>query len=86
MPEVFTKENKDYYVYGNSVSDKGYISRFSNEEVIQIRTRYVKESAKAIYEDYKDKISFQGFQAILWGRSYKDLPLYKKKEKRWINI
>jgi hypothetical protein len=23
---------------------------------------------------------------ILWGRYYKELPIYKKKERKWINI
>lgn len=86
MPEVFTKENKHYYIYENSKNGNGFNSQFSDEEIVHIRQRYVNESAKQIYNDYKDRIKFQSFQAILWGRSYSDLPLYKKKEKRWINI
>ena len=42
--------------------------------------------AKNIYNDYKDRISYQAFQQILWGRYYSELPIYKKKEKKWINI
>lgn len=86
MPEVFTKENKDYYIYQNSNGENGSSAQFSNEEVIKIRERYVNESAKQIYEDYQDRVSYQTFQAMLWGRSYKTLPIYKKKEKKWINI
>lgn len=86
MPEVFTKENKKYYIYQNSKGGKSATASFSNEEIIEIRKRYVKESAKEIYQDYKERISYQSFQEILWGRRYKELPLYKKKEKKWINI
>lgn len=86
LPEVLTEENKNYYKYENSKGALGSSAKFSNEEVIAIRQRYVNESAQSIYKDYSDRISFQGLQAILWGRAYKDLPLYKKKEKRWINI
>ena len=86
MPEVFTKENKEYYIYQNSNGSKGASAKFSDEEVIEIRKRYVDESAKQIYEDYKDRVTYQTFQAMLWGRSYKTLPIYKKKEKKWINI
>lgn len=86
MPEVFTKENKEYYIYQNSNGENGSSAQFSNEEVIKIRERYVNESAKQIYEDYQDRVSYQTFQAMLWGRSYKTLPIYKKKEKKWINI
>ena len=51
-----------------------------------MRTRYVNETADKIYEDYKDRCALQTLKAILWGNTYKDLPLYKKREKRWINI
>ena len=85
MPEVFTDENKKYYVYENSCGGNSKTSVFSDEEVVLIRTRYMKESAKTIYEDYKDRISFNGFQEILWGRRYKNLPVYSKRKKEWIN-
>ena len=85
MPEVFTEENKQYYIYENSKGESSNSSIFTNEEIMTIRTRYINESAKQIYEDYKDRIKFQSFQMILWGRYYNNLPIYKKKEKRWIN-
>lgn len=86
MPEVFTKENKEYYIYNNSKGENGNSAQFTDEEVISIRQRYVNESASQIYEDYKDRVKYQTFQAMLWGRSYSELPIYKKKEKKWINI
>ena len=86
MPEVFTKENKEYYIYKNSAGSNGAFAQFTDEEVIKIRTRYEKESAKQIYKDYSNRVSFQSFQQILWGRYYSELPIYKKKEKKWINI
>lgn len=85
MPEVFTEENKNYYKTGQSKGGNGASAKFTDEEVIAIRTRYVNESAKVIYEDYKDRVSYQAFQQILWGRYYSELPIYKKKEKKWIN-
>lgn len=86
MPEVFTEENKNYYIYQNSVGSNGSNSALTDEEIIKARERYVNESAKDIYEDFKDKMQYQTFQAMLWGRTYKNLPIYKKKEKKWINI
>lgn len=85
MPEVFTDENKKYYIYENSKGEASNKATFTNEEIMTIRTRYINESAKQIYEDYKDRVAFQSFQMILWGRYYDNLPIYKKKEKRWIN-
>ncbi len=58
MPEVFTKENKDYYIYQNSKGSKGAFAQFTDDEIINIRKRYVNESAKEIYKDYKDRISY----------------------------
>lgn len=65
MPEVFTKENKEYYIYQNSQGQNGKSAKLTDEEVLLIRKRYVNETAKEIYEDYKNKISFQTLQQIL---------------------
>lgn len=54
MPEVFTKENKDYYIYTNSLGESGTKAVLTDEEVIKIRQRYMNETAREIYEDYKD--------------------------------
>lgn len=85
MPEVYTPELKEYY---SRLASKGELStgaEFSNEEVLKLRQRYVTETAKEIYEDVKDRCKFQTLQQILWGRSYKDVPIYKKKNKAWIS-
>lgn len=34
----------------------------------------------------KDRVAYQTLQQILWGASYSNLPIYRKKEKKWINI
>jgi hypothetical protein len=65
MPEVFTKENKEYYIYQNSKGQNGASAKLTDEEVLLIRTRYVKETAKDIYIDYNNRISFQTLQQIL---------------------
>ena len=95
MQKIIRINNKAIVILSNGVklekediTDEEFntICNASDEEVIQIRKRYVNESAKQIYEDYKNRVSYQTFQAMLWGRSYKALPIYKKKEKKWINI
>lgn len=62
MPEVYTNENKIYYLKQTSIGEKSSCSLLKDKEVIEIRKRYVKESAKEIYQDFKDRISFQAFQ------------------------
>ena len=86
MPEVFTEENKNYYIYQNSIGSKGFSAKLTDDEVIEIRHRYINETAEQIYQDYKDRIKYQTLQQILWGRTYKHLPIYKKQTKQWINI
>lgn len=84
-PEVYTKENKQYYMYEATNGEKSENACLTNEEVMICRNRYIKETAKEIHENYKNKITYQAFQAMLWGRSYKNLPIYSKKRKEWIN-
>ena len=84
-PEVYTEENKQYYKYQATNGEKSKSAILTDEEVIKCRERYVSETAKEIYKDYQDRITYQTFQQILWGRTYTTLPIYKKKEKKWIN-
>lgn len=83
--EVYTEENKNFYKYHATDGEKSETAKFTNAEVVQMRERYVNENAREIYKDYKDRCSYQTLQQILWGRTYKDLPIYKKKQKTWVN-
>lgn len=57
---------------------------FSDEEVIEIRQRYVHESMPDIYVDYKDRCSFSELKKIVYGSQFKNLPCYKKRSKTWV--
>lgn len=59
-------------------------AKLTEEEVIIIRNRYVNEEIKEIYEDYKDKITFNGFKNVVFGATWKYLPCYKKRLKKWV--
>lgn len=83
--EVYTKENKDYYSKHATDGEKSITAKFTNDEVLEMRKRYVKETAKEIYKDFVNRCSFNTLQQILWGRTYKELPIYNKKKKEWIN-
>ncbi len=84
-PEVYTEENKEYYMKHATDGSQSEMAVFTPEEVINVRKRYVKEDARSIYQDYQDRCSYNTIQQILWGRTYKDLPIYRKKEKTWVN-
>lgn len=88
--DVYTPENKkffvDRYVLNKWVCEDGAPSMiFTVDEVHEIRERYVNETAREIYEDYKDRCSFQTIQQILWGRHFQNvIPIYDKKKKNWV--
>lgn len=86
MPEVYTQESVEYYSKKATNGEKSPKALFTNEEVLEIRKRYMAETAREIYEDYKSRCGFQTLQQILWGRQYKDVPIYKKKERKWIDL
>ena len=88
MPEVYTEENKEYHrtQHRFQKGDKNYTSKLSNEEVIEIRKRYVNETARQIWKDYQNLYTYESFQQILTGVKYSFLPIYKKTQKKWVNI
>ena len=49
MPEVYTEENKKYYMRQDTNGEKSSKAILTNEEVIALRKRYVNETAKQIY-------------------------------------
>lgn len=83
MPEVFTEENRNYYIYGNSRGEKGACAMFTNEEVLEYRKRYQNETAREMYPEVKDRVTYQTFQRILCGidDSYADVPVFGKAKK-----
>ena len=83
--EVYTEENKNFYKYHATDGSNSINAKFTNEEVMIMRKRYVNEDARSIYQDYQNRCSYNILQQILWGRTYKDLPIYKKKTKTWVN-
>lgn len=82
--DVYTQENIDYYKTGTSIGENGSCSKFSDDEVLELRLRYVSESAQSIYESVKNRCCYNTLQSILWGRTYKNVPIYSKLKKRWI--
>lgn len=87
MPEVYTEENKEYHKEkGRYKSGESHPSaKLTDQEVIEIRKRYVNETATQIWQDYKDVYTLGSLKQILNGVKYSHLPIYKKKEGRWIN-
>lgn len=84
MPEVYTEKNKNFYKRQATNGELSSKAALTNEEVLECRKRYVSETAKSIYKDYENRLAFQTFQAMLWGNTYKNVPIYKKRIKKWV--
>lgn len=82
--DVYTEENRNYYISGRQTGQDAAASCFTNLEVFELRKRYINETAEEIYESVKDKCTFQTLQCILWGRYYSQMIVYSKKNKKWI--
>lgn len=90
MPEVFTPENKKYYTSGIT-KDKAFLT---SEEVLHYRKYYVNHTAKETYELMCEEkggkyLKEKTFIKILRGdvrdgSVYKEIPIYKKSIKEWI--
>lgn len=87
MPEVYTEENKAFHrEKGRWKKGQNHpSSKLTDEEVLKIRNRYVNETCREIWEDYKDKYTLGSLKQILTGVKYSHLPIYKKTERKWIN-
>lgn len=85
MPEVYTEENKNFYktsAKSKPGQNNGNALLF-DEEVIKIRQRYINETGKQIYEDYKHIYSaYSSFEKVLLGTTYSYLPIYKKSQRK----
>lgn len=82
--DVYTEENKQYY---KSISSRPPRSGkcFTDEEVINLRKRYVNETVTEIFNTIDCNCSYENLKAVLSGQTYKHLPYYNKKLKVWIN-
>lgn len=80
--DVYTSENISYYSNRN-VDGTRKNSNFTDIEIMDLRQQYKYSSAKDLYKQVNGKCDFQTFQQILWGRYYKDLPVYSKKTNDW---
>lgn len=63
---------------------KNHKSVLTEEQVLSARKRYEKESISTIYLDYKDICSYVTFERAMCGKTYSHIPVYKKREKKWI--
>lgn len=83
----YFKNNVDYPIRTyEAIGEKNHNSIYTDEEIIEIRKAYVDMTLTELYKKYGQKSKSQkSFERIVNGRSYKHLPIYIKREKKWLN-
>ena len=79
--------NLDYPLRKDALSRKGSSngnSKLTEEIVLQIREEYKTKSVSFLEEKYCHLASKSAIRKVLTGETYSHLPVYKKKQKRWI--
>lgn len=88
MPEVFTEENYDYYKTnrGWTLHQEGSNNRMAQlteDIVMNMRQLYVNHDRNYIFQQYP-MFSERLITSVISGQNWKHLPIYKKREKKWI--
>ena len=86
--EIWSDSNESYPLrLSNDLARKGSDNGraiFSEEEVYEIRKKYVNHTVNELYIDYKDKCSLSGFKKIVQGTTFTNVPIYRKSLKQWM--
>ena len=75
-------ENKDNR---SAHASPGCYTNLSEEKVLELRTKYITMTATQIYDELDFDCSFNNLRSILSGATYKNIPVYDKKLKTWVN-
>lgn len=85
--KLWIDENTSYPIrkteYG-SIGEKNPRAKFSESQVIEMRTKYSQgKKLKDIQDEYERYGSRSAIKAIIYGESFKHLPIWSNKEKCW---
>lgn len=79
-----TDEKYPLNEYKRHTGQNNHNAVYSDEEVIEIRKQYVNKTLKSLYESSDKRMVYKAFERLVCGGTYKHLPVYIKREKRWI--
>lgn len=85
--ERYARDDIDYpiRVY-EAIGEKNHNAKYTDDEVLEIRKAYENMTLTELYKKYGEKSKSQkSFERIVNGRSYKHLPIYIKRQKKWLN-
>lgn len=58
-------------------------SKISDDLALKLREEFVFKTLDEVYEENKDLLSKSGMKKLLYGVTFKNLPVYKKNKKQW---
>lgn len=58
-------------------------ARLTNEEVLNFRKQYVEKELDDIYKENKGILCYSSFKKMIYGITWKNIPVYKKRIKKW---
>lgn len=83
---IWRQDHLTYPLRATSVNwagEKNGRCKTDNKTIMRIREQFVTKSLPEIYNSYKDVYSFAELKKICYGVTYKNLPIYKKRTKKW---
>lgn len=85
--KIWVDEKEEYPLRKADFGNKGCKNpraKYTEEEVMEIRKLYSKGATPTELHKLYSKGSKSAIESIIYGKTYKHLPIYNKKEKRWI--
>lgn len=78
-----TEEEYPIRAYERSRGDRNPNSLYSDEEVMELRKKFVTQPMSKLFAQYGRTKSLTSFERVITGPSYSHLPIYKKTSKQW---
>ena len=85
--KYWTTIHMDVYENKNRLGNRGKPIKLnlSDDEVMRLRNMYVNMTSTEIYNTLEYECTYSNLKSILSGATYCHLPVYDKKNKKWIN-
>jgi group I intron endonuclease len=78
--DVYTKENIEYYSKKKCIGSNSKKAKYTGEEVLEFREKYADTTAAELYKTETDRIGYDAFQKMLWGKTYRNVPIIYPKQ------
>lgn len=84
MPEVYQEKYTYKGIYSYQSGERNKMAVSNDLDVLKMRIMYSIFKRQVIFDYFKDKYSERTITSIISGQNWKHLPIYKKRERRWL--